>query len=398
MSEELTKLHDDMQKTWNELKQRLDVQDAEIKKLGAPTAETKEAVDKLNKALDDIEKRIGVVEAAQNRPANLPTDPNTPKPDEAKAAFFKWARFGSVSPDEAKLLHRPGPGDYKALSVGDNIQAGYLAPVEYVREILKGVVEFSPIRSIARVRQSSSKSIQVPKRTGTFAGVWVAEQGTRSETTGLTYGLEEIPAHEMYGLVDVSFAMLEDSAFDLEAELRSEFTEQFGVLEGAAFVSGNAVGRPEGILTNAAVGVTNSGDADEITADGVIALFYDVKDAYARNGIWVLKRATLKKLRQLKDTTNQYLWQPGLSGGAPATILGQPYVEAVDMDAEGANKFPIAFGDFRAAYTIVDRIELAIVRDPYTQAASGNIRFHGRRRVGGQVVIAEAIRKLKCSV
>jgi HK97 family phage major capsid protein len=397
MSLELKKLREELQTTWAEMKSRLETQDAEIKKLGGPTPETKASVDALNTKLDEVEKRIIAVETKANRPDGVQGDPEKGA-TEAKSAFFKWARNLPLTAEEAKLLRRPEAGEYKALSVGDATAAGYLAPAEYVREIIKGVVEFSPIRTIARVRPTSAKSIQIPRRTGTFAAQWVAEQGTRSETTGLTYGLEEIPTHELYALADVSTAMLEDSAFDLEAELRDEFAEQFGVAEGTALVSGSAVGRPEGFLTNAAVGFTVSGDADEITADGLVALYYDVKDVYARSGVWVLKRASLKKIRQLKEaTTNAYIWQPGLQGGPPATILGQPYVEAIDMPAEAANAFPVAFGDFRRGYLIVDRIEIAVVRDPYTQANVGNIRFHARKRVGGQVVVAEAIRKLKCS-
>ena len=95
---------------------------------------------------------------------------------------------------------------------------------------------------------------------------------------------------------------------------------------------------------------------------------------------------------------NNYIWQPDLANGVPNTILGQAYLEVPDMPDVAAGAVPIVFGDLRRAYTIVDRISLSILRDPFTQATSGNIRFIARRRVGGQVVLAEAIRKLKVSV
>ena len=84
--------------------------------------------------------------------------------------------------------------------------------------------------------------------------------------------------------------------------------------------------------------------------------------------------------------------------GQPNTILGSPYVEVPDMPDEGANATSIVFGDVRRAYTITDRIQLSVLRDPFTQATAGNIRFIARRRVGGQVVLAEAIAKLKCEL
>ena len=121
-----------------------------------------------------------------------------------------------------------------------------------------------------------------PKRTGQFAAQWVGEQGTRSETTGLAYGMVEIPTHEMFALIDISHQNLEDTAFDLEAELRLEAEEQFAVEEGVAVVAGNAVNQPEGWLTNADIASTNSGTAATIAdatgqADGMLTLKYAIK-------------------------------------------------------------------------------------------------------------------------
>ena len=101
----------------------------------------------------------------------------------------------------------------------------------------------------------------------------------------------------------------------------------------------------------------------------------------------------------MKDTAGQYVFQAGMSlqGGVTNTVLGMPYVEATDMPSEGANTFPVAYGDFRRAYMIVDRVNLAVLRDPFTQATTGNVRYIARKRVGGQIVQAEAISKLKCS-
>ena len=65
------------------------------------------------------------------------------------------------------------------------------------------------------------------------------------------------------------------------------------------------------------------------------------------------------------------------------------------MPDVAANAFPIVFGDINSAYRIYDRIGLTLLRDPFTQATNGIIRFHARRRVGGDVVLAEAILKLK---
>jgi HK97 family phage major capsid protein len=299
--------------------------------------------------------------------------------------FDKWLRQGkdSLAPDELKVL-----------TVSNDNTAGYLAPPEYVREIIKGIIEFSPIRSLAKVRSTTNRSVQIPKRTGTFAAQWVAEEGTRSETTGYAVGLEEIPAHELYALVDISEQELEDAVFNLEAEMNSEFVEQFAKAEGNAFVSGNSVGKPQGFLTNASLENVALGGA-ALTSDGMISLAHNVKTEYSRNGTFVMNRSTLSAVRKLKDGDGSYIFQPGIYAmGTGSNILGHPIVECTDMPNVGGGLVPVVFGDFRRGYMVVDRVSLSIMRDPFTQATSGNVRYIARRRVGGQVILPEALSKI----
>tara|TARA_R100001460_G_scaffold52237_1_gene91069 strand:- start:1206 stop:2423 length:1218 start_codon:yes stop_codon:yes gene_type:complete len=346
-----------------------------------------QAVTKAQLSQDNIKEQVEQLETVMKRPNS---GYEAKQIDETCEAFSKFVRKGieNLEPDEKK-----------ALTVSNDSTGGYLAPPEYVRELLKTVTEISPVRSIARVRSTGQRSIQVPKRSGQFSAQWVSEQGTRSETTGYNVALEEIPAHELYALVDISEQNLEDTVFDLEAEMQSEFAEQFAKAEGTAFVSGNSVGKPEGLLTNGDVGEANSGNGTALLADGLITLVHSIKSEYSRNGSFVFNRSTLSAIRKLKDTAGQYVFQAGMSlqGGVPNTILGYPYVEATDMPDVGAGAYPVLFGDFARAYMIVDRVALAVSRDPFTQATSGNVRYVARRRVGGQVVQAEAIVKQKVS-
>jgi len=336
---------------------------------------------------ENIKDQMDRMETMLRRPAS---GAESKQRDQALEAWDSFCRKGieGISPEERK-----------ALTVSNDSTGGYLAPPEYVRELIKGITEISPIRSIARTRSTAQRSIQVPKRTGQFAAAWVAESGTRAETTGYQVGLEEIPAHEQYALVDISEQDLEDSVFDLEAEMQSEFTEQMAKAEGTAFVTGNAVGKPEGFMTNSDVAEVVSGAAAALTGDGLITLVHSIKSDYGRNATFVFNRTTLAAIRKLKDTAGQYVFQAGMSleSGSPNTILGYSYVEAADMANVGAGNYPVAFGDFQRGYMIVDRIALAVLRDPFTQATTGNVRYIARRRVGGQVILAEAIVKQKVS-
>lgn len=375
--EEIKALVEEQGTLWKHYRETHDRLLAEGKDTQKEWTETLQA---MNTRLDELDVKL----ARPHMPG--PESKTGDGPSEHHQLFLKMCRKGpeSLTPDESK-----------ALTAGDDTTGGYLASPEIDRELIKGVVEFSPLRSVARVRTTSQRSIKVRKRTGTFAAQWRSETGTKTETAGLKYGVEELHAHELYALVPVSVEDLEDSDFNLEAELNMEFAEQFGVAEGAAFISGTAVGKPEGILTNAAIASVNSGNASLITADGLIDLFFTLKDAYAKNAWWVLRRATIGAVRKLKDGNGQYLWQPGLAGLAPSQILDRPYLEAVDMPDVAAGAFSIAFGDFRRGYVIVDRTSVRVLRDPFSAKKTGMIEFDATKRVGGQVVNAEAIKKLK---
>jgi HK97 family phage major capsid protein len=188
----------------------------------------------------------------------------------------------------------------------------------------------------------------------------------------------------------------------MQSEISEESSEQFALAEGTAFVSGNGVGKPEGFLSHSGLLTTNSGTAANIAdadgqANGLLSLKYAIKSAYHANSTWVMNRTTIGAARRLKDAEKNYIWQSGIALGRPNTIDGDPYVEMTDMPSEGAGLKPIVYGDFRRAYTWVDRIAMEMLRDPYTQATSGNVRFIMRKRVGGQVVLVEAIRALVCS-
>lgn len=347
----------------------------EAKARGEVTAETKQSLDRVNDRLDEIEVKF--------EKAALDTRRSDDEPSEESKAFGSWLRKGEVSEDERK-----------ALSISDDTAGGFLAPAEYQREILKGAVEFSPVRALARVTETIAQSVKIPKRTGSFSAAWVSSGGTRSETTGLSYGLEEIPTHEAYALVDVENQLLEDSAFNLEAELALEYEEQFGVAEGTAFVSGSAVGRPEGFLTNADVTDVTSTTNDVLDARDFALLLYSLKEPYHANSVFGLNRTTLRVARNLQDSNGQFVWQPTLGADTPASLIGRPYVLMADMAdvANGAKVLVVA--DWKRAYRIVDRIGMAVQRDPYTQNTSGMTRFIARKRVGGQIVVAEACKIL----
>jgi len=343
-----------------------------------------QAITQQQKHAEGFEAKLNDIETMLKRPANAM------EAKEVDLSLKAWDSFMRKGQDNM------APEEVKALTVGTAATAGNLAPAEYVNELIKVISEISPVRSVARVRQTSNKEIEVPSKTATFAAAWTAEGGSRTETTGYTTSLNTIPTHELYALVDISGALLEDSVFDLEAEMNTEFAEQFAKAEGAAFLTGNGTNKPTGILDGSTVASTTAAAAAAIATDDLMDLVHGLQSEYARNAAFMLNRTTLGEIRKLKDTAGQYIFQTGFSGqsGLPNTILGHAYVEAVDMADIAASAKPVVFGDYRRGYMIVDRVALSVLRDPYSQASTGNVRYIARRRVGGEVVLAEAMRAL----
>lgn len=176
--------------------------------------------------------------------------------------------------------------------------------------------------------------------------------------------------------------------------------EDFGQKEGLAFVKGAGNLQPEGMMVNADVLTTATGNAATLgtnPADLLISHMYALPASYRARGTWLMSGSTLAAIRKLKDgTTGVYLWQPSYQAGQPETILGRPVIEVPDMDDVGAAAEPIIFGDIATAYRIVDRVSLSILVNPYIQATNGITRIHATRRVGAAVVQPKAIRKIVC--
>ena len=369
----VTKALTDLQKTVDERLKAVETKAGEI--------ETKSDTTKLLERLDKLE-------AKSKRPG---TSDDKPEPTEERKAFSSYLRHGrDAMPEEER----------KALTVANDTSGGYLAPSEFQTEVIKGIVERSPIRQAARVSSTNSGEVILPKRTGRPTGQWVGETETRPET-GSTYGQVEVPIHEMACYVDVSLKLLEDSAVNVEAEVSFDLAEEFARLEAAAFSDGDGVKKPKGVMQYTDVPYSFTGNSSTLgsaPADLLIDAFYAVPAYYRNRGVWMMNGSTLAAIRKLKDAgSGAYLWQPALTAGQPETILGRPVIEDPTMDDVGSAAEPIIFGDFMSAYRIFDRVGMSIFADPYTQRTNGKVRFHARRRVGAGMTLAEALRKIRCA-
>lgn len=374
----VTKALGDLTKTVTEGQKALGDRIAALEGKGA------KADDKANDPAAKLVERLDKIEAKVNRPGGSETKG---EPSVEQKAFAAYMRHGDRAP-EAEL---------KTLTVSSDTQGGYLAPTEMSAEFIRDLVEFSPIRTLATVRTTAAPAVSYPKRTGITNAKWKGETQAQ-EGSEPAFGQVEIPIREVNTYVDVSNQLLADSGGVAEAEVRLALAEDFGQKEGLAFVSGNGVLEPEGLLTAGGIAETLNGHATNLSADQLIALMYALPAAYRARGSWLMNGGTLAKLRTLKDGQGNYLWQPSYQAGQPEMILGRPVVEAIDMPDVAANAYPVLFGDFATAYRVVDRLALSILVNPYLLATNGVTRIHATRRTGAAVVQAKALRKLKMAV
>lgn len=344
------------------------------------------------KGLDPkLVERLDRIEAKTNRPGAGAEDVTAKQQADLELkAWVTYLRKGAQT-DDVTL---------KTLTVANDIAAGYLAPPEVSKEIIRDLVLTSPIRQYASVRTSMAPSIKYPRRTGITNALWEGEVETSLESEP-TFGQTEIVSRRLTTFVDVSNSLLMGSEGSAEAEVRLALSDDFGQKEGNAFINGDGIKQPEGIMTSAAVpyypyGGTSFG-TDSAVSDKLIAMMYQLPAYYRSRGVWLMNSATIGKIASIKDTQGRYIWQPSITIGTPDTILGRPVVEAVDMADTTSGKFPIIFGDLGTGYRIVDRMQFATLTDPYTQARNAITRIHGTRWVGAGVVQPKALLKMKMS-
>jgi HK97 family phage major capsid protein len=170
-----------------------------------------------------------------------------------------------------------------------------------------------------------------------------------------------------------------------------------GVAEETAFFTGNGSNKPTGVVGSATLGKTASA-TNAITADELMDTFYALGRQYRDSPkcAWVMNDSTIKALRKLVtgvSSDKTYLWAPGLVNGEPDVLLGKPVYAQKDMDAATTGLKPILFGDF-SYYLIGDRAGISILRDPYTLATTGQVRFTAAIRTDGKLGLTAAVKYL----
>ncbi|MDW3099251.1 MAG: phage major capsid protein [Alphaproteobacteria bacterium] len=374
---------------------------SQIEKRMSSDVVTSDKVDRINAAMDEQKHRMDELLLKSSRPgrSGVSTGMLSHSALEHKRAWDGYMRKGDAL--DLRAL------EVKALSTQTDPDGGYLVPSETESEIGRVLSEASPIRAISDVRQVSGSSLKKPIATAGAMSGWVGEEETRPETAAPVLSEMEFPTMELYAMPAATQSLLDDSAVNIEEWLASEVQIAFAEQEGTAFVNGDGIRKPRGFLSYDVVdddtwnwgklGYVPSGSngafATSNPEDALVDLVYSLKSGYRSNANWVMNRSTQSEIRKFKDADGNYLWQPGLVAGQPATLLNFAITEAEDMPDIATDANALAFGDFRRGYLVVDRLGVRTLRDPYTRKPY--VLFYTTKRVGGGVQNFEAIKLMK---
>ncbi len=393
---------EDLQRQFQAFKAGHEEEIKQIKTHGSADILTREKVDRMNTVIDALQEKVMRQSLAAKRSAKgIETAAYNPEADEHAKAFGAFVRKGQES--DLIALER------KAMTVGSDPEGGYLVPSELSQRIVTRQRDLTTMRQIATVMEVSSDALEMLSDRNEAEANWVAETATRTETTTPSLGKVRIPVHEISAQPKASQKLLDDAQINVEEWLAAKIADRFSRREADAFINGDGVMRPRGILTYTtstnddesrswgqiqyvASGAAG-GFASSSPADRLLDLVYKLKAPYLPKASWLMPRSVSAAIRKLKGGDGNYLWQVSMQSGQPPTLLGFPVVFSEDMPAMATDTYSLAFGDFSEAYTIVDRAGIRLLRDPYTDKP--NVKFYTTKRVGGDVVNFDAIKLMK---
>ena len=352
----------------------------------------------ITKSIETLESKLNEFEEAETKRENS-GDALDKKHQEAFTAF---ARYGVKQFEDSKGADHKELEDLqqKAMYAGSDPDGGYVVPRPMSNLIITAMRDATPFRENADSTTVSGDTFSYLIDLGEAGSGWTAERAARQGTDTPQLYPAKITVHEMYANPALTQQILDDAAFNIEAWLSNKVAEKFADMEAEAFLLGDGVGKPRGVLTYPdgtdtwnTIEQISSGAATSITPDSLYELQDALKEKFASSAKWYMNRRTVSFIRRMKDADGQYLWQPSLQVKTPPTLLGDPIVRMNYMPTVAAGALAMMYGALNQAYLIVDRLAIRVLRDPYTQTPY--VLFKTNKRVGGDVVNFEAVKLMK---
>ena len=403
MSLTIEKLHEEIVTTFGAFQEKMTQGEKEAEKRGTMLAETRGQIEKINGDLttfrteyENMVKELRRLSASKE----VANDDESPEMHFRKNAFVKMLRHGAGEKGRSMMSEQ----EIRALSSASDADGGFLVPPSFEGGLITKAYNMSAIRPLAQVAPTSRDTV-VMGALSKASVAWGRQNIPVTDQT-ITAGRETITIFDLRALALISNNTLDDSAADIMGELTDMFSAAIAEAEDDAFAIGVGSESPKGVFSDSRVQANYKpskvaaalSDVSNNGIDALIDALQGLKVTYRRNATWAFNSQTEAVIRKLKDGQGQYLWQPPVQAGAPATLLGRPVAIPEGAPNIAANAFPIVLGDFRSGYKIRDRSGLSIQRLSERYADSDQTGFLVKRRVGGQVVLPEAFMCVKIAV
>ena len=312
-------------------------------------------IDSLGKRAEQVEQLLADEKALDETFRKLDETPVEQRRDPAGAGddseLRKWVSGQNPAPHFDVRSTRPmGTQEFRALSKLTAGAGANTVKVSFYDQLMAHLIDVAGLMQAGPtvLQTTTGEQIQVPKTTAHSTAALIAEAGTITSSDP-AFGQVPLDAYKYATLFQVSSELLNDTSIDLEGYLAMQAGRALGNALGAHLITGTGTSQPNGVITAATTGVTGgAGVTGAFTADNLIDLFFSVIAPYRNSpsAAWLLKDSTLAAVRKLKDSTNQYLWQPSLQVGVPDTLLGKPTVTDPNVAAPALSAASVAFGDF----------------------------------------------------
>lgn len=401
MSHELIKqLQEKRANTWEQAKSLLDAAADEKRDL---TAEEEQSWQRMNADLDGIAARMKSITDAEAREADIneafanleQRKPQGPAGGESQVmddvrSFLRGERTHVEVERDVK---------FRDLTKGVAASGGATVPTTFYGQLVEHMIDVAAVLSAGAtvLETNSGETIEVPVTTSYSTATLKAENIALDESDP-AFAKRSLGAYKYGVLVQAPRELIEDTGVDLEGFLARQCGRAVGNAYGAHLAVGTGTNQPSGIVTGSTVGVTAAaGTAGAITADGLIDLYYSVIAPYrnSTSAAWLMKDSTLAAVRKLKDTTNQYLWQPSLQLGQPETILGKPVFTDPSIAAPAINARSVLFGDISAYWA---RLAGGVRFERSTDFAFNTDQVTFKCVIRGDGLLADQTGAVKCFV
>jgi HK97 family phage major capsid protein len=359
------------------------------------SGEEQAAYEQMNGEIDDLARQINVQERQERIDAVRATLDTGYRPPSTPAQSFEDRFYRFLNGEGRAFEITPQdmiPAEQRQLLVGSGTGTNAV-PVSFIRRLREHLIENSAIRQAGAtvINTGGGEELRIPKTTAHPTASLIGEN-TNLPSTLPTLATVTLKAFKYANLFQVSREFLQDEAVNILEYLARINGQALANATGAHFVTGSGTTQPWGVVTRTTVGVTQTGGPAAPSGDSLINLQHSIVTGYRRNAMWLMNDSTLASVRKLKDSTNQYLWQPGLQSGVPDTLLGRPILTDPTVPAHTANgNKSVLYGDF-SAYYIREVQSVSFERSDDYAFNTDLVTFRAIMRTDGDLVDTNAVR------